>query len=109
MELLILILNRPESLRRAVAALQTVEVNNITVLDSESLGQFMGESPDDDVMAGAVGLRRSASHTIVGVIHDRHEFEGIKSALVRNDVKLDSPGEALLLTLPVRHISSHEG
>ncbi|MBD3316997.1 MAG: hypothetical protein GF344_14505 [Chitinivibrionales bacterium] len=107
MELLILILNRPESLQRAVSALQTVEVNNITVLDSESLGQFIGESGEDDVMSGAVGLRRSASHTIVGAIRDRDEFEEIRSSLLRNEVDLDSPGEALLLTLPIRHIS-HE-
>jgi hypothetical protein len=107
MELLVLILNRPESLQRAVSALQTVEVNNITVLDSESLGQFIGESTEDDVMSGSVGMRPSASHTIVGVIRDHDEFEEIRTSLLRNEVNLNRPGEALLLTLPVRHIS-HE-
>jgi hypothetical protein len=102
MELLVLILNRPELFEKALSALRKARIREITVYDSESLGQFLSETEEESHrIPEPVGMRRSACKTVTALLSDTTSFEDIKSALLRKGIDVTQPGEGMMLTVPV--------
>jgi hypothetical protein len=102
MELLFLILNNKEYLDKALRALDKIDITGVTVYDSESLGQFIGETPPG--ASGAVppiGMRMSSSKTITAIIQDGVTFNAIRNNLIENGINLQKGGVGEMLTMPI--------
>lgn len=99
---MMLILNRKESVNKAIQTLSHSTVSGLTVFDSESLGQFLGEScSDESEDMTPVGMRMSAAKTITAIIQDGLTLDDIKNRLKETGIDLDQPGEGELISLPV--------
>lgn len=102
MEFMMLILNRKDSVNKAISTLSHSTVSGLTVFDSESLGQFLGENPSDESESMTpVGMRMSAAKTITAIIQDGLTINDIKEKLKTSGIDLDQPGEGELIALPV--------
>jgi hypothetical protein len=102
MELLIVVLNEEEYLERILSILVELEVSEATVLDSESLGQFLAyEVPIFAGLQQLKGRGRTTSRTILALIKKRNFFPGFKELLAEENIDFTQPGMGIIATLPV--------
>lgn len=109
MKLLMMVLNRQQSMEKALRALRKANVDRITVFDSESLGQYLGETDlAEETRPGPIGMRRTACKTIVCVLHDGMEFQSLKEKLIHAGVDLSQPEEGMMVTMPISESTFEE-
>lgn len=103
MEFVLIILNEQSEVEKALSALSKSDVSGVTVYDSESLGQYLGETsgqPNDPLKP--IGISRTACKTIAAVLQDGERFTEIDKRLKKNGVNLEEPGVGEMISLPVR-------
>jgi hypothetical protein len=102
MELLVIILNKPEMLEDLTYVLVEHGINKATVLDSEGMGQFLAyEVPIFAGLRALVGESKSYNRTILALTDEKEVLAKLSSAL--KEIKLDfkEPGTGIMFTLPV--------
>ena len=103
MEYLIITLFRQEMLSKVIRALKDIDLLSITVSDSETMGQFIGENIDaeDEGMVEPVNSKSRVSKTVTAIVHNGTAARDIVRRLSKEGVHFERNEDGFLLTLPV--------
>jgi nitrogen regulatory protein PII len=105
MELLVIILNKPELLNELLSVLVEAGISKATILDSEGLGQHLAyEVPIFAGLRKFVGEGRTFNKTILALMDDSGRMQELQKLLKGLGIDFEKDGMGVLFTLPVNNV-----
>ena len=107
MELLVIILNKVESLKDLLSAMLESGITEATILDSEGMGQILAyEVPIFAGLRQLLGDTRTHNKTIFALIQKKDSLKDFKKLLEEVKIDFSEKGTGIIFTIPVNEVVS---
>lgn len=109
MELLVIILNRPESLNDLLSVLVESGITQATILDSEGMGRHIAnEIPIFAGLKQLIGESSTHNRTILAIAKNKDLINDFQKLLKEIEVDFSKPGTGIMFSLPIENIVKPE-
>ena len=105
MELLIIILNKPEYFEKLVSLLIEAGITGATISESEGIGHYLAfEIPIFAGLRQFFQEGKTRNRTITAVLDKEEIYNNLKNLLAEENIDFTEPGVGVIIKLPINEV-----